>query len=75
MDLGIWIRRKGISKVEVAHAIGVHPGSLSRYLSGDRFPDASTLCRIEKLTRGQVGASDFCRVNKRFRAARDEAHG
>lgn len=43
------IRAKGYSFADFAHRIGVHPRTLSRYLSGESIPDAIMAVRISNL--------------------------
>lgn len=44
--LGMHLREKGISQLELAARVGVTRAAMSRYLSGDREPRFATLVRI-----------------------------
>lgn len=40
------MRVRGVKQVELAKRIGTKPATVSRYLSGKRFPTIPTLCNI-----------------------------
>ena len=59
MKFAKWIALNGLKKQWVAEKIGVHPGHMSRYMSGKAVPSLARMVRIEELTKGEVRASDF----------------
>lgn len=40
------IKQKGVSRAQLAYALGITPASISRYLSGTQSPSLEILCNI-----------------------------
>ena len=59
MKLKKYIKFKKTSNLDFAKKISVSPVSLSRYISGDRFPEKQILIKIFKETEGLVTPNDF----------------
>lgn len=59
MKLEDYLTKNEISRAQFAEKIGVTEASLSRYLTGDRFPRERILKLIFEATNGAVTPSDF----------------
>ena len=59
MKLRSFLKFNGISNKEFSGKLGISNVSLSRYISGDRFPNTKILHKIYRLTDGLVDANDF----------------
>ena len=60
MKLKDYLKFNKISNIQFSKIIGISPISLSRYISGERFPEKKILLKIHKITEGLVTANDFC---------------
>lgn len=65
-----FLKNEGLTIAAFARLIGVSPVSVSRYLSGDRFPDQKTMQSIYEATNGEVTPNDFYGI-KTVREAED----
>ena len=54
-----------ITNKTFASLLKVSPVSLSRYLSGERFPEKEIFLKIYNLTEGLVSPNDFCLKDKK----------
>lgn len=59
MTLKEYLSAVGMTHAEFAEKIGIHRSNVSRFCSGDRRPDLTTLQRIYEVTGGKVEANDF----------------
>ena len=59
MKLGEYIKSEGISQAFFSVLSGIHPSTLSRYISGDKSPSLYVLSIIHKCTKGKVSPCDF----------------
>ena len=59
MRLKDYLKFKKISNIEFAKNLGISHISLSRYISGERFPEKKNLLKIYKTTDGLVTPNDF----------------
>ncbi len=59
MKLKHYLKLFNISKIDFSKKIGVSNVSLSRYISGERFPERKVLSKIYQSTNGLVDANDF----------------
>jgi transcriptional regulator with XRE-family HTH domain len=57
--LAQYLHENGLSRAEFAERIRVSEVSVTRYLSGSRFPNRTVLSLIEQVTDGEVLASSF----------------
>ena len=60
MKLQDYLRFKRIKNKTFAKLLNISPVSLSRYISGERFPEKEILIKIHNLTEGLVSPNDFC---------------
>ena len=60
MKLQDYLRFRRIKKKTFAKLLNISPVSLSRYISGERFPEKEILIKIHNLTEGLVSPNDFC---------------
>ena len=60
MILKDYLRFRGIKNKTFAKLLNISPVSLSRYISGERFPEKEILIKIHNLTEGLVSPNDFC---------------
>jgi transcriptional regulator with XRE-family HTH domain len=67
----------GGSQRKFAQKAGVDEGQLSKYLAAERgdehgqVPSADNIARIEKTSKGRVGAAHWAQVKARLRVARE----
>jgi transcriptional regulator with XRE-family HTH domain len=59
MRLSDYMALHGLTKLDVARAIGSEPAVVSRYLLGRRRPSAKKMALIYQATNGAVGPADF----------------
>lgn len=59
MTLRDYIAAHNLTATAIAIAIGVRPQTVSRYLSGDRFPTRRTIQQIAAATGGAVAPADW----------------
>jgi len=55
-------KQDGYSQKDFAHLIGIHYGTLQRYLNGSRIPETRIAAHIEETTQGQVKIQDLLPV-------------
>ena len=60
MKLQDYLRFRRIKNKTFAKLLNISPVSLSRYISGERFPEKEILIKIHNLTEGLVSPNDFC---------------
>ena len=60
MKLQDYLRFRRIKSKTFAKLLNISPVSLSRYISGERFPEKKILIKIHNLTEGLVSPNDFC---------------
>ena len=60
MKLQDYLRFRRIKNKTFAKLLNISPVSLSRYISGERFPEKEILIKIHNLTEGLVCPNDFC---------------
>ena len=60
MKLQDYLRFRRIKNKTFAKFLNISPVSLSRYISGERFPEKKILIKIHNLTEGLVSPNDFC---------------
>ena len=60
MKLQDYLRFRRIKSKTFAKLLNISPVSLSRYISGERFPEKKILIKIHNLTEGFVSPNDFC---------------
>ena len=65
MKLKDYLKFKKITNKTFSSLLKVSPVSLSRYLSGNRFPEKEILVKIYNLTEGLVSPNDFCLKDKK----------
>ena len=65
MKLKDYLKFKKITNKTFSRLLKVSPVSLSRYLSGNRFPEKEILVKIYNLTEGLVSPNDFCLKDKK----------
>ena len=63
MNLKKYLKLQKISNNSFSKLLGISPVSLSRYISGERFPEKNILINIYNLTEGFVTPNDFCFEN------------
>jgi DNA-binding transcriptional regulator YdaS (Cro superfamily) len=57
--IAIWLREQGKTQAWFANKLGISIATMSRVVRGETVPRTSTVLRIERLTGGQVTASDL----------------
>ena len=60
MKLQDYLRFRRIKNKTFAKLLNISPVSLSRYISGERFPEKKILIKIHNLSEGLVSPNDFC---------------
>jgi LAO/AO transport system kinase len=60
MKLQDYLRFRRIKNKTFAKFLNISPVSLSRYISGERFPEKKILIKIHNLSEGLVSPNDFC---------------
>ena len=60
MKLQDYLRFRRIKSKTFAKLLNISPVSLSRYISGERFPEKKILIKIHNLSEGLVSPNDFC---------------
>ena len=60
MKLQDFLRFRRIKNKTFAKLLNISPVSLSRYISGERFPEKEILIKIHNFTEGLVSPNDFC---------------
>ena len=60
MKLQDYLRFRRVKNKTFAKLLNISPVSLSRYISGERFPEKEILIKIHNLTEGLVSPNDFC---------------
>lgn len=75
MKLGEYIKSEGISQVFFSILSGIHPSTLSRYISGDKKPSLRALSIIHKCTKGKVTPFDFFPEDKASTVQDSQAQG
>ena len=63
MNLKQYLKLQKISNNSFSKLLGISPVSLSRYISGERFPEKNILINIYNHTEGFVTPNDFCFEN------------
>ena len=63
MNLKQYLKLQKISNNSFSKILGISPVSLSRYISGERFPEKNILINIYNHTEGFVTPNDFCFEN------------
>ncbi len=61
MTLGEYLTTSGVSQDDFASSIGTTQATVSRYMSGKRFPSRSTIQSITLATGGAVRPEDWFR--------------
>lgn len=59
MNLTDWLDKRGLTQDVFAGRIGMTQGAISKIARGKLWPSPSTICEIERETRGAVTASDL----------------
>ncbi len=59
MKIKDYLKLFGISNLDFSKDLGISNVSLSRYISGERFPERNILQKIYQITDGLVDANDF----------------
>lgn len=59
MRLREWLEDKGLMRVEFAALVGVHPITMTRWVTGQWVPSSEYIERISELTDGAVTANDL----------------
>lgn len=62
--LSSYLKRSGISQIEFARQVGIHPSVASRYISGETRPGIDTAFLIQRLTNGEVPAESWAKANE-----------
>ena len=65
MHLKDYLKLQRISNNSFSKLLGISPVSLSRYISGERFPEKKILINIYNYTQGFVTPNDFCLENSK----------
>ncbi len=60
MKLQDYLKFRKIKNKTFSKLLNISPVSLSRYISGERFPEKEILIKIHNLTEGLVSPNDFC---------------
>ena len=60
MKLQDYLKFRKIKNKTFSKLLNISPVSLSRYISGERFPEKEILIKIHNLTEGLVCPNDFC---------------
>lgn len=72
-SVDLWISRTGKAKKDLAEAVGIEPGSLKQYYSGNQIPGRDLALRFAKELGCQI--SDLLGEPTEDGAARDEPFG
>ncbi len=64
MDLGEYLRQNEMTQEAFAQRVGTDQASVSRWISGKRFPTRSAIVAIKRATRGMVTANDFASIER-----------
>jgi transcriptional regulator with XRE-family HTH domain len=59
MTLDEYLKQSGLSQAAFGARVGLPQATISRYVSGTRFPDKETVRRIEAATDGAVMPADW----------------
>ncbi len=59
MRLADYMKRNDWARSFVAWKLGVSEPAVTRYLNGDRLPNAEVMVKIYELTKGNVQPNDF----------------
>ncbi len=59
MRLKEWLEDEGLLRVEFAAQVGVHPITMTRWVTGAWVPSSEYIERIAELTGGKVTANDL----------------
>ena len=65
MTLEQYIKRTQLSRTQIAALLKTTEATVSRYITGARFPRAYMLDRIFKVTGGKVTANDFLPLRRK----------
>ncbi len=60
--LGAWIDAQKLSRDQVASRLGVARSYLDKLCRAESRPSLELACEIEKLTKGEIAASEWLRV-------------
>ena len=63
IKLGKLIEDKGLKKSYIAHKIGISPGLLSKYLSGERKPKLDTAKKLADILECSIEDIFFEKIN------------
>lgn len=59
IKLAVWVAQTGKRKSEAAKMLGLHPATLSQFLSGKQKPGPKAKLLIEANTNSEVAAKDW----------------
>ncbi len=57
------IKDKGLKKAYIAHKIGISPGFLSKYISGERKPKLDTAKKLSEILECSIEEIFFDKIN------------
>ena len=69
MNLGKWLDENGLDRATFAATVGVHPVTVTKWITGRMMPRREALRAIERETKGAVVATDFVDAPPSIQAA------
>lgn len=64
--LADWMKREKVRPSSMAQQVGLAEGTVRKHMTGERFPEPSTVARYRSLTREEVGFDDFLAQRQEF---------
>ena len=69
MQIGDWIKSRGLTDVDFAELVGVDKSTVGRWVAGTVRPDWDRLPKIIEVTEGLVTANDFIPKQTQLKSA------